>query len=161
MSDNNRISATVSAAALASIQADIADIRAKLPFLISLTPAERRTIAKLGDGRIALDEDCSQLMEQNPQFIPSYIELAEVDKDRALRSVLDSIRLSLEALHNDVESTEIVVGSELYNAYLAYYANAREAAKRAVASAQSVVNNLSKYFARPGRPATPPATPGA
>jgi hypothetical protein len=156
MPSDNLISAEMTAAAVTAVNDAIATIRTNLPFLVSLTNAERRSKAKLGDGRVALDEDAYPLMAQNPALLPMFIVLAEVTKDRALRSQLDSIRLSLNSLCSEVDDTELVLGHEMFKAYLAFYSNAQQAAARGVAGAQTVVDTLAPYFARPSRtPATP------
>lgn len=157
MANDNRISAELSAAALTAIRDAIAVIRTNLPFLISLTNAERRTLPKLGDNRLALDEDAHALMAGHPDFVPAFVSLPELEKDRALRAKLDEIRLALDDLHNDVEGTEMVLGSEMLMAYLAFYANAQQEAKRGAAGGQAILDVLGKYFARAGRPVTPPA----
>lgn len=162
MPSDNLISAEMTAAAITAVNNAIATIRTNLPFLVSLTNAERRSKAKLGDGRVALDEDAYPLMAQNPALLPVFVVLAEVTKDRTLRSQLDSIRLSLNSLCSEVDDTELVLGHEMFKAYLAFYSNAQQAAARGVAGAQTVVDTLAPYFARPSRtPATPipPANP--
>ncbi len=157
MPDDNRLSEVLPPAALSAIEAGFKMIRDNLPFLINLTPAERNALPKLGDGRLALDEDAYALMQKNPSLIPTYVDSAELDKDRALREALDGIRLQAQALFDDVEGTEMLAGNEMFNAYRAFYSNSKEAAKRGVSGAQTVVDVLSKYFARPGRPAAAPA----
>jgi hypothetical protein len=159
MPSNKLISAEMTAAAVTAINGAIATIRTNLPFLISLTNAERRSKAKLGDGRVALDEDAYPLMAQNPTLIPMFILLEEVTKDRILRSQLDVIRLSLTSLGSDIDDTELVLGHEMFKAYLAFYSNAQQAAVRGVAGAQTVVDTLAPYFARPSRNPTPPTPP--
>jgi len=155
MPNDNRISAELSAAAMAAIREAIAVIRANLPFLISLNNDERRTLPKLGDNRLALDEDAHTLMVGHPDFVPAFVSLPELEKDRALRAKLDDIRLALEGLHNDVEGTEMVIGSEMLMAYLAFYANAQQGTKRGVPGSQNIVSVLGKYFARSAKPAAP------
>ena len=156
MSESNRISATLLAAAITAINGAIATIRTNLPFLLSLTPDERKRLPKLGDGRVALLEDALPLMVANPDLVPSYIAIAEVTKDGDLRDALDPILNSIATLCQDVEDTETIVGSELYDAIRAFYLNCKEAAKRGATTAQSIVDVLAKYFARPGRPPKPP-----
>jgi hypothetical protein len=156
MPESNRISATLLAAAITAINGAIATIRTNLPFLLSLTIDERKALPKLGDGRVALLEDAYPLMLENPDLVPTYVDIAEVTKDHDLRNALDPILNSIGTLFQDVEDTEIIVGSELYNAIRGFYLNCQEAAKRGVATAQAVVNVLSKYFARPGRTPKPP-----
>ena len=159
MPNDNRISAELSAAAVTAIRDAIGVIRTNLPFLVSLNNDERRTLPKLGDNRLALDEDAHALMGGHPDFVPAFVNLPELEKDRALRAKLDDIRLALEGLHNDVEGTEMVLGSEMLMAYLAFYANAQQGAKRGAAGSQAVVSVLGKYFARTAKPAAPPAPP--
>ncbi len=57
----NQVSAELAAADVEAIAASIAAIKAKLPFLIDLSPAERKTLPKMGDKsqafvRAALEE---------------------------------------------------------------------------------------------------------
>lgn len=156
MPESNRISATLAAPAVTAINAAIATIRTNLPFLLSLTHEERKALPKLGDGRVALLEDAYPLMVDNADLVPSYLDIAEVTKDHDLRNTLDPIFNSIGTLCQDVEDTETIVGTELYNAIRGFYLNAKEAAKRGVTTAQAVVDVLAKYFARPGRPPTPP-----
>lgn len=95
-------------------------------------------------------------MAQNPSLIPMFVVLEEVTKDRTLRSQLDAIRLSLNSLCNEIDDTELVLGHEMFKAYLAFYSNAQQAAARGVAGAQTVVDTLAPCFARPSRAAAPP-----
>lgn len=156
MPNDNLISDEMTTAAVTAVNNAITAIRTNMSFLISLTNTERRSKAKLGDGRVALDEDAYPLMAQNPSLIPAFVVLTEVTKDRVLRTQIDAIRLSLTSLCSDVDDTELVLGHEMLKAYLAFYSNAQQAAVRGVAGAQTVVDTLAPYFARPSRP---PATP--
>ncbi len=61
-------------------------IRMNLPFLVSLSTDERRTLPKLGDNRLALDEDAHPLMGGHPDYVPAVVSLPELEKDRALRA---------------------------------------------------------------------------
>ena len=51
----------------------------------------------------------------------------------------------------------MVVNSELWMADLAYYQNVRQAAKRGIAGAQAIYDDLKKRF--PGRGGAGPAKP--
>jgi hypothetical protein len=70
-----------------------------------------------------------------------------------------AIRLNLNSLCNEIDDTELVLGHEMFKAYLAFYSNAQQAAARGVAGAQSVVDTLAPYFARPSRTPAPPTPP--
>ncbi|MEO7098046.1 MAG: hypothetical protein ABI162_01705 [Luteolibacter sp.] len=159
MSNNNRISAVLTAADLASAEASLDSVRPKLPFLISLTSDARSKLLKLGDGRVALDEDAHALMQDHPTLVPSYIDKVELEKDRTLRQQLDGLRLSVQALLDDIESTEMQLGAEMLQVYLGFYSNAKEAEKRGIPAAKTVVDVLGKYFARSGKATPAAATP--
>lgn len=153
MPANNRITAELSTADLSAAEASLSSVRQKLPFLISLTNGDRAKLLKLGDGRLALDEDAHALMEDHPTLVPGYVDMAELEKDRTLRQQLDGLRLAVKALQDDIESTEMQLGAEMLQVYLGFYSTAKEAEKRGVPAAKTVVEVLSKYFSRSQRPA--------
>ena len=158
MPDDNRISAELSEANKSLILQKIAEIRALIPFGISLTPEERQQLPKLGEKTLAFDEKCEGYMESNPTLVPGFIEVAEVAKDRALRQPLDEVVRQLDALTQMVDDTATLVGSEIYIADLAFYQNVRQAAKRGITGAQSIFDDLKTRFPGSGaQPAQPPA----
>jgi hypothetical protein len=158
MPDDNRISATLSDADKATILQKISEIRALLPFLKNLTPDERQTLPKLGDKTLAFDEKSASYMEANPKLVPGFVEIAELEKDRALRNPLNDIARELDSLTSAVDDTATLVGHEIYMAELAFYQNVRQAAKRGVSGAQAIYDDLKDRFpGSGGTPATPPA----
>lgn len=161
MPNDNRISATLSAADKTTILTKITEIRALLPFMINLTPAERQELPKLGDKTLAFDEKCKTYMAQNPTLVPGFVNVTEVDKDRALRLPLNDVLRELTALCEAVGDTTLLAGSEIYMADLAFYQNVRQAAKRGVVGSNSIYDELRERFpgGNGGTPATPPTPP--
>lgn len=153
MSRDNRLSAQLDAGAIDTIRQSLATIRAQLPFLLSLTPQERKELPKLGEKTVGFDEKCVSYMQSNPEFLPGFIDTAEVDKDRALRSQLLLFAADLQGLAQQVEDSLTVLGSEILMADLAYYQSAREAARRGRAGAQGIYDDLRSRF--PGAAALP------
>ena len=90
MPNDNRISAVLAPADKTSILQKITEIRALLPFLLNLTVQERKELFKLGDKGLGFDDKCRTYMTNNPTLVPSYVTVAEVDKDRTLRTAADS-----------------------------------------------------------------------
>lgn len=156
MTNDNRVSATLDAAAITAIQGALQTIRTQLPFLIELPDAERQSIPKLGEKTVGFDEKCLAYIGTNPEFLPGFIDPAEVDKDRALRSQMQQFYPDLKTLFDQISDTLLVVGSEIYMADLAYYQAVREAARRARPGAEVVYKDLATRF--PGN-AKKPATP--
>jgi len=149
MSELNRVSATLSSDDIAAIMAAAATIKSKLPFLLSLEAGESRELPKLGPRTLSFDERCTTYMEKHPELIPAFIDVAEVNKDRALRTQLADVSRMISMLAQSTEDTLAVVSHEIYNADLAFYQNVRQGAKRGILNAQTIFADLSERF--PGR----------
>ena len=157
MTDDNRISATLTAQDITDINAALQTIRTKLPFLLSITNQERQEMAKLGDKSVGFDEKCAAYIASNPEFLPGFVATAEVSKDRALRAQFMQFWPNLQTLHEAVDDTLMIVNSELWLADLAYYQTVREAARRGRAGADTIYNDLRARF--PGGTPAPAPTP--
>jgi hypothetical protein len=160
MANDNRISAQVTDAVKTQILAKLAEIKALLPFLINLTPAERRSIPHLGTERGAMDEAFWAEMAAHPELVPSFINMSNLALDRALRSVLAEIAARTAELHEGVTDTGQAAGSDIFMGYMAFYANVQQAAKRGVAGTDATLANLARFIPRGRRaPAPPPPNP--
>ena len=59
MNEMNRVSATLSAADITAIKNAIAAIRAKLPFLVSLSNDDRKQLPKMAEKSSGFDDKCA------------------------------------------------------------------------------------------------------
>ena len=155
MSNLNRISATLSDADITEIEGHLAAIRAKMPFLITLTAKERRAKSKLGEKSMGFEEKCETYMLSNPQFMPGFIGLEEVDKDRTLRTQLLHLSAQHQALSATIQDTLMLTGSDLWSSDLAYYQSVQEAARRGLPGAEAIYNDLKSRFPGTAHPAAP------
>jgi hypothetical protein len=142
---------------MTAILAAINTINSKLPFLLNLTEQERRELPSVGPKTVGFDEQCASYMASNPELIPSFVELAEVTKDRTLRTQLGDVLRPMMQLAEGVQDTYKVVAHEVFMADLSFYQNVRQAARRGVVGADTIYNELKQRF--PGRPKTPPTPP--
>lgn len=150
MSTTNRVSATLSEADKQAVLDAIATIKTKLPFLVGLPKDARGELPRLGEKTVGYDADCRAAMAARPDLIPSFVQMDELAKDRALWGPLGEIAAALEPVAGAVRDTFDVVGSEIYDADRAFHASVREAAKRGVPGAQAIYDQLKLRF--PGRP---------
>jgi hypothetical protein len=128
---DNRVSATLSDADQQEILSDINNARQKLSFLVDLTPDERRTILRMGDGSRAFVSQALEVASQNMDILPRSFDLEEMRKDVELLDALAPIMLALAQLNELVDDTFMEVGSEAYAAALAVYQYVRAAGKGA------------------------------
>ena len=157
MPDDNRISAVITEVTKDLIITKLGEIRALMPFLLNLTPAERQELPKLGDKTLAFDQKCKTGMAQNPTLVPGYVVPAEVQKDRDLRDPVVEVEAAAKAFCDSVSDTALLLGTEIYMADLSFYQNVRQAAKRGVTGAQALYDELRERF--PGGGGTPPPAP--
>lgn len=160
ITEDNRISATMTAQDITDINAALNTIRTKLPFLMSISNQERQEMAKMGDKSLGFDEKCAAFMASNPEYLPGFIQIAEVNKDRTLRDQWLQFFPNLKTLAEAASDTFMILGSEIWMADLAYYQNVRQGAKRGRAGADTIYNELRPRF--PGgsaQPAQPPPHP--
>jgi hypothetical protein len=153
---DNRISATLSQADQQAVLSAINTIREKLPFLIDLSPEERRTLPRMGDRSRGFVSQALEVASQNTDILPRSFDVDEMRKDVELLNALSPIMLALAQLNEFVDDTFMEVGSEAYTAALAVYQYARAAGKGA--ALDGALDALGQRFARKSR-STPPKTP--
>ena len=92
--------------------------------------------------------------------VGAFVDMPELAKDAALLTQLETIRSCANELCEGINDTHQAVDSDMYLAYLSFYINVKQAAKRAVVGADSVYANLRRFFQRGGGNTLPtPPTP--
>jgi hypothetical protein len=132
MTNDNKISASIPAQDMTDIMAAFATIKAKLPFLINLSAEEKRRMPNIGTERGGMVETFTIEMDLHADLIPTFVDMPELALDGALFSQLDIIKACANELCEGINDTHQAVGSDMYLAYLSFYNNVKQAAKRAV-----------------------------
>jgi hypothetical protein len=117
-----------------------------LPYVTALTPAERKSLAKMGEKTLSFVEKAQEYAKQNPNFIPSYLSMSEFDIDFADARNLWPALLASQQLHENLDDTVMVAGSEAYQAALIFYNSVKEAARHDVPGAKAIYEELKKRF---------------
>ncbi|MET0621695.1 MAG: hypothetical protein ABW250_01815 [Pyrinomonadaceae bacterium] len=147
----NRVSAQLGEAERQGVFAALQTLRQKLPFLVDLTPEERRALPRFGDKSRGFVEQALQVAEQNPDILPRTFDVEEMRKDVELFSALSSVQTAVSQLNELVDDTVMAVGSEAYAAALLVYQYTRAAGKGT--ALDSALDGLSQRFARKSRSA--------
>ncbi|MCA1618369.1 MAG: hypothetical protein LC795_03465 [Acidobacteria bacterium] len=155
---DNRISAALSQADQQAVLAAVNTIREKLPFLVDLTPEERRALPKMGETSRGFVTQALAVATQNEDILPRSFDVEEMRKDVALLDSLQPVRTALAQLSELVEDTHMAVGSEAYTSALHVYQYARSAGKGS--ALDGALDALGQRFARKSRsaPAVPKTT---
>ena len=147
---NNRINTTIDAAVLATIKTKLSEINAALPFLISLTPDERKNLPKINEANKIFVEDAITGMQNNPAIIPSYLNLGNVKNDLTLFQQLDDVMSITNQLNQKISDTQMLAGSEAYVSSLTAYRLFESASNAGVDGTTAVYNSLRQRFSNQG-----------
>lgn len=121
----DRIDATLPAEDKEAVLAAIREARAKLPFLIDLTPDERKTLFKMGESGRPFVEASLNLVESDDSFMPRSFDKSKMRADNDLYESLLPIYMQLAPFFDAVEDTIMLVGSDLIMEGLDVYKNAK------------------------------------
>ena len=149
--------ATLSDADKATLIGQVTAAIALLPFLMSLTDAERIKISKLGDKTAGFDTKCRDYMAQNPTLVPGFVDMTSYNNFCALLGQLQAVGHDFTPYARSFADTLMQLGHQIYSMELAFYQNVAQAAKRGVPGAQAIYNDLKSRFPGGGTGGTTPA----
>ncbi|GAB4338781.1 MAG: hypothetical protein OHK0038_17620 [Flammeovirgaceae bacterium] len=121
------------------------------PYLIALTPEERKELPKMSDKTTPFVEKALEYAKSNPEFAPAYLNINELSIDVKAVNDLTSIVRPVEMLNENLNDTILLSGSEAYSAALTFYNSVKQAAKMNVPNAKSIYEDLKKRFEGQGR----------
>ena len=152
---NNRLDVTATTEQLAAIDAAIASVETATQFFVSLAPAERKKMLKLGPKSEDFVRHAMEAGRLNSDIVPSALEIAEMDRDKAIRDAMVSFGQRLDALQRKARDTSMVAGADLMGASMVIY-RALQANGRA-AGLDEVLARLRARWDRPSRTPEEPA----
>ncbi len=116
------------------------------PYLIAISPDQRRELPKMGDGTQPFVEKALEYGKTNPQFVPPFVNVADLEIDYNATKMLLAFFRPLAQLMSKLDDTILLSGSEAYVAALSIYNTLKLAAKNNVPGAKSILEDLKKRF---------------
>ena len=129
-----------------AVMTAIDTIRQKLPFLLNLTPSERKGLAKLGDKSRAFVLKAVDVATQNPDALPGSHSVLDVQQIADVFRSMTAIRLALQQLYKQIDDTTTKIGSEAYALARTIYAGTKSPV--AGPHLATAANNLGRRFGR-------------
>lgn len=152
MAIENKISITIPETDLQAAADAINTAREILaPFLIALTPDDRKEILKMSDGTRPFVEKVMDYVKTQPSFLPQFVPVEEMDKDWKANNDVSALYKSAALLCDDLNDTMMLAGSEVYEASLAYYNSVKFAARMRAPNAKGIYDDLKMRFERQGK----------
>lgn len=125
------------------------------PKLITLTPDERKEMAKMGDKTVAFVEKAVEYAQEYPQYMPAFIDVAEAKSDFEAVKTIRIYFNQLERLVSQMNDSMTIAGSEAYLSALSVYKVLKNAASMGQPGAEEAAAELGNRFPRGRRKATP------
>ncbi len=149
----NRISTTIPAAAIADAIAKITDAKNLLkPYLLeTLTADEVNALAKLGEKSEPFADKGIEYAKTNAQFVPSWVNIPEAEKDLGYFEALRPVDILLSQLSIQVAGSRIEAGAEVLDAVNDFYKAVQQAHFNGVAAATPIYDEMRKRYTANGR----------
>jgi hypothetical protein len=149
MSITNNVSIVISNEAIQKINEGLKMVTDNLPKLVTLTPAERQMLPKMGDKTLAFVTKSLEYAKQNSKIVPAYLNMDEFAKDVNAANQLFQIMAPLQKIAEELDDTSMLAGSEAYAEALAFYSSLKAAINAGETGLKNVYDDLSSRF--PGR----------
>ena len=114
----------------------------------NLTEADRRRLLGSGVRRYGFLDKVSDIIDTNPQFIPSFLDAEEF---KALIRNLEKVRNINVVLQQAIRANNdvlLIMGDEAFRMALMYYGAVRDASLRRVTGAAALFRILQQFFRR-------------
>lgn len=158
----NKVNFSIPDEVIAQALAQLNDaVKVLQPYLIALSPEERRAIPKMSDKTSPFVEKCLDYSEAAPQFAPPYMDKQALAGDLKVNNQLTPLFRIVKGLFDGLDDTIMESGAEGYVMALGYYNSVKQATKMDVPGAKAIYDDLSKRFEKnKSKPddKTPPAT---
>ncbi|MBW4520920.1 MAG: hypothetical protein KME16_14600 [Scytolyngbya sp. HA4215-MV1] len=146
---SNYISGVLESTDRDQIMADLANVRAKLPFTIKMSNKAKQALPKMGDKSQAFVRKAMEVAVQHQDYLPRSFDLLEMQRDIALFEALYPIVMELNQLQATLDDTLAAVGSDAYSAALQVYRHMK--AHGEGSGLDSYVEDMGQRFGRKSR----------
>ncbi|MCW0482801.1 hypothetical protein [Gaoshiqia sediminis] len=120
------------------------------PYLIGLTPDERKVLPKMSDGTSPFVEKCLDYCDSDPQFAPPFMSVQEFQADLKTWEQLMTLLRPLRQVYQDLDDTVMQAGSESYTAALSYYNSVKLATRMSIPGSKAIYDDLKRRFEKNG-----------
>lgn len=148
------IDVAVSAADVTAVKDSFAAVLSKLPFLVNLTPSERRAIVKTGPDSLSFVQNALSAAQSNPGVFPASFNAAGFERDVELFGVLTELHMLAASVTSQLDDTRLAVGGEAMQGAIQTYNYVKAAAKN-TPGLKPVAEQLGERFQKAGKQKDP------
>jgi hypothetical protein len=127
------------------------EVEALIPFAIKLSVEERKSMSKMGKKTIGFVSSSLGVAKNQPQYVPTYIDLAKKTEDMELAMQLVDVMNVLGPLYEMLTDTLMVAGAEAYLSARVIYDSVKVAVKSGLPGSEVISKDLGKIFKKTRR----------
>ncbi len=113
---------------------------------VNLTPDQRRQYGSIAEQNKLFVNKAKELMEQNPNHVPNFLDKVEFDKDYNARQQIANRLIRLEGLTEQLADTKILLDHDNYFNALTFYRNIKFLSKESVAGTTTLYKEMAQFF---------------
>ena len=122
------------------------EVEALLPFIVNLSPNERKAIPNMGRKSLKFVESAIGYAQKHPTFVPPFLDVAEQHRDFNLTKQLYDIIEVLNPLCEKINDTCFAVGAEAFASARVFYSTLKAAEKAGTPGVDTIVKDLGQTF---------------
>jgi hypothetical protein len=143
------------------------ETEALFPFMLNLTPKERKALPKMGKKSLDFVERAIMYANENRNMVPPFMDVEAQDRDLTLLKQVRRILGVLAPFCDKLKDTYHVLGSEAYSSARTFYNTVKRASKAGVLGSGTISKDLAERYKRQfttdgeGAPEVPVTAPQA
>lgn len=112
----------------------------------NLTPDERRQYGSIAEQNKLFVNKCKELMEQYPQFVPSFLDKEEFDRDYQTRGQIETRLIRLYTITEQLSDTKVLLDNDNYYNSITFYRNVKFLSGQNVPGIKTLYEQLKQFF---------------
>ncbi|MDO4224446.1 MAG: hypothetical protein Q4C75_00955 [Bergeyella zoohelcum] len=126
---------------------------------INLTPAERQQYGSIAEQNKLFVNKSKELMEQYPQYVPSFLDKTEFDKDFTARNQIETRLQRLKYITEQLSDTKVLLDHDNYYNALTFYKNVKFLKTENVPGIKTIYDILFQFFSKSKKQKETPTEP--
>lgn len=114
--------------------------------MVNLTPKQRKQYSRVKYNMENWVNKTTSYIANNAALTPSFIDASQLRFDMEAHTFLNPRIDKLELLLQGVKDTNLLLGSDIYNACISFYRSVKVAAQGNAASASAIYDDLKQQF---------------
>ncbi|CEN52516.1 conserved hypothetical protein [Capnocytophaga canimorsus] len=112
----------------------------------NLTPDERRQYGSIAEQNKLFVNKCKELMEQYPQFVPSFLDKEEFYRDYQARQQIETRLIRLKTFTEQLSDTKVLLDNDNYYNSITFYRNVKFLSGQNVPGIKTLYEQLKQFF---------------